>query len=136
MAPRSWTDTTYQLAADTDLVVCPHADSVSLAVPGYTNEGDGFRIDFSIAHLPRLRELVAALEQSQAPSGASCLFSGSDQRHNASAALRCWEHLPLSTIHSNGSGWYAVTAEGDNAYDDWCQSSPEELEILLLCEEV
>jgi hypothetical protein len=59
---QTWTDTHFAMTATDDPVVSTHPDAVSLHLPGYCGDGRGFSVRFLPAHLPRLRELCAALE--------------------------------------------------------------------------
>ncbi len=58
----TWTDTHYALTAADDPSVSTQEGAVSLHLPGYCGDGRGFRLRLLPAHLPRLRQLVAALE--------------------------------------------------------------------------
>lgn len=51
-------------------------------------------------------------------------------------ALAAWEHQPDTTILTNGL-WYVVGAYPviANGREDWYQTSPEELDVLLRREE-
>lgn len=59
---RSWTDITFELANDRQLTVSVSGDTVSLSQPGYMRDGHGFRVQWTRAHLPTVRALLAALE--------------------------------------------------------------------------
>lgn len=62
---QSWTDVTFELDGSAFLsIYChPRRGLVALHYPGYLNaEGNGFKIRFTPANLPHLRELVAELE--------------------------------------------------------------------------
>lgn len=59
---KTWTDTSYVLEDHEHLNVTTHTQAISLHLPGYTGDGRGFSVRFLPAHLPRLRELVSALE--------------------------------------------------------------------------
>jgi len=59
---KTWTNIYFSLTATDDPLVSTHTDAVSLHLPGYSAEGRGFSLRLLPAHLPRLRELCAALE--------------------------------------------------------------------------
>lgn len=58
----TWTTTTYQLRGKDDPLPVRHSNNVSLTLPGYCGDGRGFSVHFTPDHLPRLRELIALLE--------------------------------------------------------------------------
>lgn len=59
---KTWTDTNFALTATDNPLVTTHKGAVSLHLPGYLADGRGFSLRVLPAHLPRLRELCAALE--------------------------------------------------------------------------
>ena len=59
---KTWTDTHFSLTETDDPLVSTHTDAVTLHLPGYAGDGRGFSLRVLPAHLPRLRELCAALE--------------------------------------------------------------------------
>jgi hypothetical protein len=59
---RTWNDTTYKLDTNEHLMLCRHDASISLCLPGYLTDGRGICLYLRPAHLPELRDAVAALE--------------------------------------------------------------------------
>jgi hypothetical protein len=59
---RTWNDTTYTLDTTEHLMLCRHDDSITLSLPGYMTDGRGITLYLRPAHLPELRDAVAALE--------------------------------------------------------------------------
>ena len=53
----------FKFDRDTFMSVCSHDDSVSLSVPGHTNEGTGCVLDFTVDTLGVLCEVVYRLQQ-------------------------------------------------------------------------
>ncbi len=62
--PKTWTDTTYSLSADSLLYVAngTHGEAIALKCPGDSRDGHGFAIEFQVEHLEVLQSLVAELE--------------------------------------------------------------------------
>ena len=62
---RTWTDTTFNLPDGRTMFLCvtPHDRCVSLHIPGYALEGQGFSINFTDAHLPVVEELLQGLQR-------------------------------------------------------------------------
>jgi hypothetical protein len=59
---KTWTNIHFSLTETDDPLVSIHSDAVSLHLPGYGGDGRGFSLRVLPTHLPRLRELCAALE--------------------------------------------------------------------------
>lgn len=59
---KTWTDTHVSLTETDNPMVTTHRGAVSLHLPGFFTDGRGFSLRVLPAHLPRLRELCAALE--------------------------------------------------------------------------
>lgn len=66
--PRTWTDTSYSLSADSLLYIsnATHNEAVALKCPGHQLSGKGFSIEFRVDHLNTLKNLVAELEAIEA----------------------------------------------------------------------
>ena len=59
---QTWTDTHFGLRSDNQPVICTHREEVvTLSMPGYMLDGQGFSIVFTHAHLGMAQRLVAAL---------------------------------------------------------------------------
>ena len=62
--PRTWTDTSYSLSADSLLYIsnATHGEAVALKCSGHQLGGKGFSIEFQVEHLDTLQTLVAELK--------------------------------------------------------------------------
>ena len=60
---QTWTDSHFGLRPTDQPVICPHGDArVTVSLPGYMLDGQGFCLVLTRAHLGMAQQLVAALE--------------------------------------------------------------------------
>ncbi len=62
---QTWTDTTYKLDGTEMTILTTHEgfNQVSLYVPGYSLDGRGFSVYFSVDHIELLEDLLDKLKQ-------------------------------------------------------------------------
>ncbi|NET46322.1 hypothetical protein [Okeania sp. SIO2B3] len=61
---RTWTDTSYSLAADDLLFTAKatHGEAITLNCPGHSRDGHGFAIHFKVEHLEAIHSLLSELQ--------------------------------------------------------------------------
>lgn len=62
--PKTWTDTSYSLSADSLLYIsnATHSKAIALKCPGHSRDGKGFAIEFQVEHLDVLQTLISELK--------------------------------------------------------------------------